>query len=271
LKVAFQGERGAYSEMVARQHFGPNIEILPRKTLSDVFNTIESKKDIYAVVPIENSIEGSVNETYDLLVYTRKMVCNEIFFRIIHCLISYSNIGLDKIKSVYSHPQALAQCRNFLSKYEMEPNPFYDTAGSVKMLKDLLIDNAGAIASERAAEIYDMKVIKKGIENNKKNYTRFIVLASRDSQPTGNDKTLTIFTTKHVPGALHRVIAEFAARDINLTMIVSRPIKEKPWEYNFYLDFEGHREDPKVRECLKCLKSYTVFLKVLGSYPKFSQ
>ena len=271
MKVAFQGERGAYSEMAARQHFGPDIEVLPRKTLTDVFHTIESKKDFYAVVPIENSLEGSVNETYDLLVYTRKMVCNEIFFRITHCLISYSNIGLGKIRGVYSHPQALAQCRNFLSKYEMTPIPFYDTAGSVKMLKEFPVDHAGAIASQRAAEIYEMKVIKKGIEDNKKNYTRFIVLAPRDSEPTGNDKTLTIFTTKHVPGALHKVIAEFAARDINLTMIVSRPKKEKPWEYNFYLDFEGHREDPKVRECLRCLKSYTVFLKVLGSYPKFGQ
>lgn len=269
MKVAFQGERGAYSEMAALQHFGPSIELIPCKTLSDVFETIENGKTDHAVVPIENSIEGSVNETYDLLINTKKMVCNEIYFRVVHCLISYRDSDLGKVKAVYSHPQALGQCRNFLQKHEMTSIPFYDTAGSVKMLKEFPIDNAGAIASERAAATYDMKIIEKGIEDSKNNYTRFIVLADKDSEPTGNDKTLAIFITKHVPGSLYKVIGEFASRDINLTMIVSRPTKEKQWEYNFYIDFEGHRKDQKVKECLEHLKDNTEFLKVLGSYPKF--
>lgn len=271
MRIAFQGERGAYSEMAALQHFGPSIELIPCKTLSDVFQTIENGKADHAVVPIENSIEGSVNETYDLLINTKKMVCNEIYFRVVHCLISYKDSDLGKVKAVYSHPQALAQCRNFLNKHKMTPIPFYDTAGSVKMLKEFPIDNAGAIASERAAETYGMKVIEKGIEDSKNNYTRFIVLAESDSEPTGNDKTLVIFTTKHVPGALYKVISEFASRNINLTMIVSRPTKEKPWEYNFYVDFEGHRKDQKIKECLERLNGSTEFLKVLGSYPKFKQ
>ena len=275
MKVAFQGERGAYSEMAALQHFrgylGKSIELIPNKTLPDVFETVESGKAEYAVVPIENSIEGSVNETYDLLINSKMMVCNEIYFRVVHCLISYRDSDIHKIKAVYSHPQALAQCRNFLQKHKMEPIPFYDTAGSVKMLKEFPIDNAGAIASEIAAETYGMKIIEKGIEDSKSNYTRFIVLADKDSEPTGNDKTLAIFTTKHVPGALYKVIGEFASRNINLTMIVSRPTKEKPWEYNFYVDFEGHRKDPNIRECLDHLKNNTEFLKVLGSYPKFKQ
>ena len=271
MKVAFQGECGAYSEMAALHHFGANIEVIPCKILSDVFETIESRKADYAVVPIENSIEGSVNETYDLLIDAERMVCNEIYFRIVHCLVSYRDSELSKVKAVYSHPQALAQCRKFLRKNKMETIPFYDTAGSVKMLKECSIENAGAIASERTAEIYDMKIIEKGIEDSKNNYTRFIVLADSDSEPSDNDKTLVIFTTKHIAGALHWVIGEFASRDINLTMIVSRPKKEKPWEYNFYVDFEGHRKNPKVSECLDRLKQNTVFLKVLGSYPKFKQ
>lgn len=269
MKVAFQGERGAYSEMAAVQHFGSDIELISNKTLSNVFETIENRKADYAVVPIENSIEGSVNETYDLLIDSNAMVCSEIYFRVVHCLISYRDSDISKVKAVYSHPQALAQCRGFLQKNKMEPIPFYDTAGSVKMLKEFPIDNAGAIASERAAETYDMKIIEKGIEDSKNNYTRFIVLTDRDTEPTGNDKTLIIFTTKHVPGALYKVIGEFASRNINLTMIVSRPTKEKPWEYNFFVDFEGHRKDAKIKECLERVESNTEFFKVLGSYPKY--
>ena len=268
MRIAFQGESGAYSEMAALQHFGSGIELVPHKTLSDVFEAVESNKEDCAIVPIENSMEGSVNETYDLLLNTKLMVISEVYLRVVHCLISYSDGSIEKIQVVYSHPQALGQCRDFLKSHKFEPVPFYDTAGSVKMLKELRIDNAAAIAGERAAEIYSMKVLARGIEDSKHNYTRFLVLMDKDSEPTGNDKTLVIFTTKHMPGALHKVIEEFASRNINLTMIMSRPTKEKPWEYNFYVDFEGHRSEQKIRECMEHLKDKTVFLKVLGSYPK---
>lgn len=271
LKIAFQGEHGAYSEMASLQHFGSNIELMPFKTLFEVFGTVENRKANYAVVPIENSIEGSVNETYDLLINTRMTVCNEIYFHVVHCLISYKESDLSKIRTVYSHPQALAQCRSFLRKHMMEPIPFFDTAGSVKMLKEFPKDNTGAIASQRAAETYELEVIEKGIEDNKNNYTRFIVLSDGDSEPTGNDKTLAIFTIKHLPGALYKVIGEFSSMDINLTMIVSRPTKGTPWEYNFFVDFEGHRNDSKIKECLERLRNNTEFFKVLGSYPRFKQ
>ncbi len=270
MKVAFQGESGAYSEMAALQHFGSSIELAPHKTLSDVFEALESKRVDYAIVPIENSIEGSVNETYDLLLKTKLMVCNEVYLRIVHCLIGYSDSKMENVQVVYSHPQALGQCRNFIKSHGFEPIPFYDTAGSVRMLKEVRIDNAAAVAGERAAEIYGMEILAKGIEDSKNNYTRFLVLGDEDSEPTGNDKTLVIFTTKHMPGALHKVIEEFASRDINLTMIMSRPTKEKPWEYNFYVDFEGHRSQQKIKECLEHLQDKTIFLKVLGSYPKIN-
>jgi prephenate dehydratase len=268
LKVAFQGESGAYSEMAALQHFGKSAELIPCKTFSDVFEVVENGVIDCAIVPIENSMEGSVNETYDLLLNTKLMVSSEVYLRVVHCLISYADSRIEDIQVVYSHPQALGQCRNFLKSHKFEAVPFYDTAGSVKMLKELRIEHAAAIAGERAAEIYGMKVLAKGIEDSKHNYTRFLVLKDKDSEPTGNDKTLVIFTTKHTPGALHKVIEEFALKQINLTMIMSRPTKEKPWEYNFYVDFEGHRTDKKVRECMEHLKDRTEFLKVLGSYPK---
>ena len=271
MKVAFQGESGAYSEMAALQHFGSSVELLPHKTLSDIFEAVENRKSDHAIVPIENSIEGSVNETYDLLLNTKLMVSNEVYLRVVHCLISYGDGSMEKIQAVYSHPQALGQCRGFIKSHGFEPIPFYDTAGSVKMLKELQIENAAAIAGERAAEIYGMKIFAKSIEDSKNNYTRFLVLSHNDAEPTGNDKTLVIFTTKHMPGALHNVIEEFASADINLTMIMSRPTKEKPWEYNFYVDFEGHRSQQKIRECLEHLKDKTTFLKVIGSYPKHSQ
>jgi len=271
LRVVFQGESGAYSEMAALQHFGKSIELVPQKTFSDLFEAVENQKAEHAIVPIENSIEGSVNETYDLLLNTKLMVSNEVYLRVVHCLIGYSNSGMEKIQAVYSHPQALGQCRGFIRSHGFEPIPFYDTAGSVKMLKELQIDNAAAIASERAAEIYGMKIFAKSIQDSKNNYTRFLILSHNDSEPTGNDKTLVIFTTKHMPGALHHVIEEFASRDINLTMIMSRPTKEKPWEYNFYVDFEGHRSQQKIGECLEQLKDKTTFLKVIGSYPSHKQ
>ncbi len=272
LKVTFQGERGAYSELAALQYFNTsNILLLPRRTLADVFYSVEINDTHYAVVPIENSIEGSVNETYDLLMHTNLNICGEIYLRIVHCLIGYDDSSIEDIKYVYSHPQALGQCREFIKQHGFEPIPYYDTAGSVKMLKEKRIERSAAIASKLAAEVYGMKVILEGIEDSKNNYTRFIVLTRNYSgKATGNDKTSIIFIARHVAGSLYSVLEEFAVRGINLTMIVSRPLKDRPWEYSFYLDFEGHILDKNVRECLDMIKDKVVFLKVLGSYPKAS-
>jgi len=268
IKVAFQGEPGAYSEEAAFLYFGNSIGTIGCKTLSDVFQILEGNKVDYAVVPVENSLEGTVGGTYDLFLKYNLKPSGEIFHRIRHCLISFPEGNLKSIKIVYSHPQALGQCKEFLERQKYETIPVYDTAGSIKMIKEKKLKNSAGIASERAAKIYGMKILKKNIETNHQNYTRFLILAKNKTKPTGNDKTSLIFSTKHAPGALFKALKAFAIRKINLTKIESRPIIGKPWKYNFIVDFEGHKDDKKIKEALKDLKKSTIFLKIIGSYPK---
>jgi chorismate mutase/prephenate dehydratase len=266
MKVAFQGEIGAYSESAVYSFFGSSVEVKPCETLSEVFESVKREETPYGVVPIENSIEGSVNQTYDLFLEYDLKVCGEIILKIVHCLIAHPGTKLNQIKTVYSHPQALAQCRKFLEKLGCRLISTFDTAGSVKMIKEESLKDAGAIASQRAAEIYDMKVLAKEIGDTPNNYTRFFVLSKQDSPPSGQDKTSIIFSVKSVPGALYHILEEFAVRNINLTKIESRPTKRTPWEYNFYLDFEGHRNEEKCQEALKSIRDKTLFMKILGSY-----
>jgi len=268
IAVAFQGEPGAYSQEAALRFFGEKADTLPCETLEDVFQAVEQSKASFGIVPVENSLEGSISKTYDLLLDSTLKVCGELKLRVSHCLIANPGATLDSIKKVYSHPQALGQCQAFLKHLNSEIIPTYDTAGSVKMIKEKRILDGAAVASVRAAEIYNMQVITCGIEDNANNFTRFFVLAKHDSPPTGNDKTSLVFSVKHRPGALFAFLQELAERGINLTKIESRPTRQKPWEYNFYLDFEGHREDECPREALLKLEDYALFVKVLGSYPK---
>ena len=265
--VTFQGEPGAYSEMATLKYF-PNARVLPKRSFQDVFNSIETGEANYAVVPIENSIEGSINETYDLLLETKSNVSGEIYQRVKHCLIVNKGITFDEIVVVYSHPQAIAQCRKYLQLKRLDSVPTYDTAGAVKMIKEKIMMSAAAIASRRAAEIYDMDVLEEGIEDRKNNFTRFLVLSKIKTESTGHDRTSIIFSVKHLPGALFSILKEFASRKINLTRIESRPTKKTPWEYNFYVDFEGHCEDEIVKKALSSIKNKTAFFKVLGSYKK---
>ena len=271
LKVAFQGEIGAYSEIAVYKHFPPDARTIACKSFSDVFKSVEAGNADYGVVPIENSIEGSVNQVYDLFLEYDLKVCGEIILKIEHCLLANQNANLDSIKVVYSHPQALAQCSNFLERLGCKIIPTYDTAGGAKIVKERGTNDVAAIASERAAEIYGMKILARDISNTPDNYTRFLVISMEDLPPTGNDKTSIIFSLKHVPGSLYKALKEFALREINLTKIESRPTKRRPWEYNFYLDFEGHRNDPKCMEALKGLEKKATFIKILGSYPKAKQ
>jgi chorismate mutase/prephenate dehydratase len=266
MKVAFQGERGAFSESAVYDFFGQSVDVKPCRNLSDVFQSVENGEAEFGVVPIENSLEGSVNQTYDLFLEHDLKVCGEIVIRIVHCLISHPGTTLDSVKTVYSHPQALGQCRKFLEKLGCRLIPTFDTAGSVKMIKEESLKGAGAVAGEKAAEIYGMKVLAKEIEDNPNNYTRFFVLSKSDSPYSGEDKTSIIFSGKNVPGSLYRVLEEFAKRNVDLTKIESRPTKEMPWEYNFYLDFKGHRTEKRCQEALESLKDKTFFVKVLGSY-----
>ncbi|OLE43547.1 MAG: prephenate dehydratase [Thaumarchaeota archaeon 13_1_20CM_2_39_11] len=266
LKVAFQGERGAYSEAAATSFFKEAIETVPYPTFYDVLESGEVGRCDYAILPVENSLEGSVGESYDLLLTTKLSAIGEIYHKIRHCLIGFK--GLEKIDTVYSHPQALGQCRKFIQDNHLKPIPTYDTAGSVKILIELKKDNLACIASRKAAEIYNVPIIREGVEDNPNNYTRFLVLSNNTRQKTSNDKTSIIFSIKHVPGTLHSVLEKFNSSKINLTKIESRPTKTTPWEYNFYVDFEGHQSDDNIRDTLEKIRPHTIFLKVLGSYPR---
>jgi len=268
IAVAFQGELGAYSEEAAFHFFGPSIEVKPCESLDDVFRIVEQGEVQFGIVPIENSLEGSISRVYDLLLDSSLRVCGETELRIAHCLIASPETRLDLVKKVYSHPQALGQCQAFLKHLNFEIVPTYDTAGSVKMIKEHGITDGAAIASTRAAEIYVMQILAREIEDNPNNSTRFFVLAKHDAPPSGNDKTSIVFSVKHRPGALHEFLNELTSRNINLTKIESRPTRQKAWEYNFYMDLEGHHEDRPVRAALDNLEKISLFVKVLGSYPK---
>ncbi len=268
LRVAFQGELGAYSEEAAVSFFGPAIDLTPCETLEMVFDKVERGDAHFGVVPIENSLEGSISRAYDLMLESNLKVRGEIELRVIHCLIANPGARLDLVRRVYSHPQALGQCGMFLRHLDAQLIPTYDTAGSVKMIKERGITDGAAIASLRAAEIYGMEVLAQEIEDNPNNFTRFFVLAKHDHPRTGKDKTSIVFSVSHRPGALYNLLRELAASQVNLTKIESRPTRQRPWEYNFYLDFEGHREDTAPREALSKIEEVALFVKVLGSYPR---
>jgi chorismate mutase/prephenate dehydratase len=268
IPVAFQGEPGAYSEEAAIRFFGPSAQGRPCESLEEVFAVVATGEILFGIVPVENSLEGSVTRVYDLMLDSPLRVCGEIEMRISHCLIAGAEVGPGTIKKVYSHPQALGQCQNFLKQLGYELIPTYDTAGSVKMIKEQGLPDSAAIASERAAEIYGLKIIAREIEDNPNNSTRFFILSPEDALPTGRDKTSIVFSLKHKPGALYESLNVFAARNINLTKLESRPTRQKPWEYNFYMDFAGHRQDEAVSSALKELEEHAIFVKVLGSYPR---
>jgi len=268
MKVTYQGEIGAYSEMAAYKFFGHKAEPVPCKDFREVFESVKTGAVPNGVVPIENSIEGSVNQNYDLFLTYDLKVCGEVAVKLAHVLIANPQTKFEDLETVYSHPQALAQCRLYLEKHKWEIIPAYDTAGSVKIIKEKQLFNAAAIASEKAAELYGMKILARDIADNPSNYTRFLVLSHEDAAPTGDDKTSIIFSAKHAPGTLYHALGEFASRNINLTKIESRPTKTQAWQYNFYLDFEGHRTEKRCTEALAALEKYATFIKILGSYPR---
>ena len=264
-EVSFQGERGAYSESAAIVFFGNKVETIPCTTFANALKNTENGDSDYSILPIENSLEGGVGESNDLLLSTNLNVVGEIYHRIHHCLIGTGPLA--EITVVYSHPQALGQCRQFVQENELEIMPTYDTAGSVKMIRELKTDFSACIASKEAAKIYDVPVIQEGIEDNANNYTRFLIFSKEKSDKTDNSKTSIIFSVKHEAGALYQIINEFYQNKINLTKIESRPNKNTLGEYNFYVDFEGHQDDSSIKDMLKKLRENSTFLKILGSYP----
>ncbi len=264
IRVSFQGEHGAYSESAAYQYFNKEINAIPLRTFSDVIYYTNVEKSDYSILPIENSLEGTIGENYDLLYSTTLVATGEVYYKIEHCLIGLDSF--DRIDTVYSHPQALGQCRKFINKYNLKSMPTYDTAGSIKIIKKLNKKNIGCIASKRASKIFEMPIIKLGMGDNSNNYTRFLILSKTKSYKTKNDKTSIIFSIKHKQGELYNIIKKFYNKKINLTKIESRPKRNTIWEYNFYIDFEGHIDTPIIHEVMDDVKGSSVFFKIIGSY-----
>lgn len=263
--VAFQGEHGAYGEVAARR-LVPSAAFIPCLEFNDVFRGVEEGYLDFGVVPVENSLEGAVTPVNDLLTTTTLKVIGEARIVVNHCLLATEAIDLRQVRLVYSHPQALAQCRNFLMRNKLEARPFYDTAGAAKMLARENPRAAAAIASALCAELYDLEIIDEGIEDGPANTTRFLLL-SRAAAGRGGDKTSLIFATPHEAGRLYAVLRLFAESRINLTRIASMPLRSDPGNYSFFLDFIGSDTDEKVAEVLRRLAGLTISLKILGSYP----
>ncbi len=268
MRVAFQGERGAYSEEAITQRFGGSVEPSPRQHLRGVFDAVEAGEADLGMVPVENTLEGSVPRSYDLLLERTLRIRGEAILRVVHCVVANPGVRLAEIRRVYSHPQALGQCRAYIEERGFEPVAAYDTAGSAKMIKCEGLRDAAAIASGRAAEVYGMEVLARGVETHSQNYTRFVVVGQGESPPTGEDKTSIAFVVENRPGALIKALEPFACREINLTKIESRPQMGRPWEYTFFTDFEGYKEEPEMKAALEELRGCSRFLKVLGSYPR---
>lgn len=265
--VAFQGVHGAYSEQALRQHFGDTMSSYPCPTLTDLFDAILSRKVKYGILPVENALAGAVNQAYELLMDSDLRIQAEVILHVHHALMAPAGMTLADVQRVRSHPQALAQCEKFLRRHDIEPLPWYDTAGSAH---DLASDGDGqtaAIASELAADLYQLEVLAKQIEDVPFNYTRFFIL-SDDDPPRGEfNKTSIVFATRNRPAALYECLGEFATRGLNLTKIESRPRRNRPWEPIFFVDFEGHWQDANCQEALARLLQRASFVKMLGSYP----
>lgn len=268
--VAFQGDRGAYSEQAIRKYFGEETITLPCHSFSDIFDSIHEGLATQGMLPVENSLAGTVIPAYDQLVDHDLRIQAEVVLKIEHCLMAPSGSELRDIDRALSHPQALAQCEHTLLRLGIEPVTHYDTAGAARQLATTPEPGAAAIASALAAETYGLEILAKDFADLSQNYTRFFVLGSADSPRDGPSKTSIIFTTRHEPGSLYRVLGGLAEHGINLTKIESRPRRNRPWHYLFYVDFEGHEDEPTIREALLAILKQSSFLKVLGSYPAAS-
>jgi prephenate dehydratase len=265
--VAFQGERGAYSEQAARQHFGPDVATLPSHAFTDIFVAVQSGRATHGMLPVENSLAGTVIPAYDSLVDHDLRIQAEVILKVEHCLLAPAGVTLEDVRLARSHPQALAQCEQTLRRLGLEAVPYYDTAGAARDLAATPEPGVAAIASALAAETYGLTILARHVEDQPENYTRFFVLATAEPPRQDPSKTSIIFTTQHTPGALYRVLGELAQRNLNLTKIESRPRRNRPWNYLFYVDFEGHVGAPDVQEAMLGILRHSSFLKVLGSYP----
>lgn len=267
LAVAFQGERGSFSEEATYKLLGRRIRVQPCETFFATFHNVTSSQARYCLVPIENTLAGSVYENYDLLLKNQLHIVGEVNLRVVHNLIVFPGTTLQSVRQVYSHPVALAQCSRFFSRHpEIEKIPFYDTAGSVKMLAERRIRGAAAIASRTAASVYHARILQTHLEDHRENFTRFLLLSEKSMVSKKANKVSIVFSTRNVPGALYKCLSVFALREIDLTKMESRPLRGRPWEYFFYLDFIGNVKEERCRNALAHLGEVTNFLRVLGCY-----
>lgn len=267
MKVGFLGPKATFSHLATMQQFGLSAELVPLKSIPAVFEEVEKGRALYGVVPVENSTEGVVSHTLDMFVESNLKITAEVLLEVHHDLLSRTG-RLEDIKKVYSHPQPIAQCRQWLDD-NLPGIPLVDVASTAVAAQIVSDDySAAAIASELAASLYDLKVVRSRIEDQVNNFTRFLVIARNGCDRSGNDKTSVLFSVKDEPGILCRMLEPFAKRGINLSKIESRPYKQKAWEYIFFLDLFGHVADPEVNTALEELKGCCQFLKILGSYPR---
>ena len=268
-KVAIQGEEGSYSEEAGIKYWGKSVVFVPRRSFEDVTAAVEKGEADYGLLPLENTLIGSIAHTYDLILESHLPIIGEVITPVSHCLLSVKKVQVGEIRRVYSHPAALSQCSTFLqSLHDCEIIPIYDTAGSAMKISREKDPASAAIASKLAAQLYNLEIIAEKLEDYPNNQTRFIIVAREfEESSLKNAKTSIVFTTLHQPGALYQVLKVFNDYGINLTKLESRPHKTEPWRSYFYLDFEGHERESIVREAMKELKEQTNFLRVLGSYP----
>jgi chorismate mutase/prephenate dehydratase len=266
LQVAYLGPPATFTQMAALQHFGMSVGYSPVGSIKEVFNEVERGRAEYGVVPIENSTEGVVNHTIDMFIDSPLKIAGEVLQEVSHQLLSLSG-KMESIKRLYSHPHAIAQCKGWIESNlpGVPVREVYSTAKAAELCKD--DPSAAAIASELAARLYGLQVVKKRIEDNPNNYTRFLIIGQRSPARTGQDKTSIMFSIKDRVGALYEMLRSFADLGINLTKIESRPSKKKAWEYIFFVDLEGHTDDRPVARAIEALNAQCLFLKILGSYP----
>jgi len=267
MRVAFLGPKATFSHLATMQQFGLSAELIPQKSIPAVFEEVEKDRALYGVVPVENSTEGVVSHTLDMFMESELKIRAEALLEVSHYLLSKTG-RMEDIKKVYSHPQPLAQCRNWLEE-NLPHIPVVDVASTTMAAQIVSEDySAAAIASEYAASVYDLKVVRERIEDQVNNFTRFLVIGKKLADRSGDDKTSLMFAVKDEPGILYRMLEPFASRGVNLCKIESRPMKKKAWEYIFFLDLVGHISEPNVEAAVQELKGYCQFVKLLGSYPR---
>jgi chorismate mutase/prephenate dehydratase len=267
LKVAFLGPQATYTHVAAMQQFGLSAQLVPLKNIAAIFDEVGRGRAGYGVVPVENSNEGVVSHTLDMFMSSELKIIAEILLPISHDLLNLSG-EIKDVRRILSHPQALGQCRNWLEE-NLPDVPLTDISSTASAAQQAAEDaSVAAIASEAAATLYGLRVVRHKIEDNPDNFTRFLVVGSEMQSASGNDKTSIMFSVNDEAGILYHMLEPFSKRDINLAKIESRPMKGRAWEYIFFLDMEGHIEEPRIASAVEELREHCQFLKVLGSYPK---